>query len=274
MLSSRITSTPSTSRSARTCTSASASTSILRSGRSWRTRAIAARNRARPLRDEEMIVFHQHHVVETEAMICSPTRDHRRFLKLPQAGRRLARVEDFRTVAAGGLDELMGQGRNAAQPLEEIERDAFGRENRARPTANFQDRHAGGHDRAVFLRNLDPKGGIDPPEDFRRHLRTGHDGPLLGDRPGGCLIVFGHEILARDVAAPISSRRARSRSRLSSSEKFMGRGAGTPAHVAHPDNCTMRRRMPAQQGRRYKKDPGRARGETFECENVPPPESP
>jgi len=30
----------------------------------------------------------------------------------------------------------------------------------------------------------------------------------------------------------------------------------------------------AQQGLRYKKDPGRARGETFECENVPPPESP
>ena len=62
---------------------------------------------------------------------------------------------------------------------------------------------------------------------------------------------------------------------MSSSEKFM---ADAPA-VASPGRAPRPARNnggkdAAQQGRRYKKDPGRARGETFECENVPPPESP
>ena len=44
---------------------------------------------------EKMVVFHQHHVVQPEAMVRAATRDDGRFFKFAQAGSRLAGVEDF-----------------------------------------------------------------------------------------------------------------------------------------------------------------------------------
>ncbi len=80
-----------------------------------RTRSIAALSRGEPVAREEVVVFHQHHVEEPEAMIRPAARNDRRFLKLPQARRRLARVENLRAMGAGGFDELMSQGRDPAE---------------------------------------------------------------------------------------------------------------------------------------------------------------
>ena len=93
----------------------------------------------------------------------------------------------------------MGQGRDAAQPLQKVERDAFGGEDRARAAADFEDGHSRGHDRAIDLHDLDAEGGIDPPEDFRRHLCPGHDGPFLGNGAGRGLLVFTDKVMAGDV---------------------------------------------------------------------------
>ena len=43
--------------------------------------------------------------------------------------------------------------------------------------------------------------GIDPAKDLRRDFRPGDDRAFLGDGAGGSLVVFAHEILARDIAA-------------------------------------------------------------------------
>ena len=49
----------------------------------------------KPIARQKVVVFHQHHVEEAEAMIRPAARDDRRLLKPAQARRRLARVENL-----------------------------------------------------------------------------------------------------------------------------------------------------------------------------------
>ena len=90
-------------------------------------------------------------------MIRSAARHDRRFFKLAQAGRGLARVENLRARGAGRFDELVGQGRDAAEALEKIERDSFRGENRARATANFEDGRPAGDSGAILVGRFRPE---------------------------------------------------------------------------------------------------------------------
>ncbi len=171
-----------------------------RPGRSLRTRSTAALSRVESVPCEEMVVFHQYHVEKPEAMVGPPAGDDRRFLKLPQARSRLARVEDLRPMGACRFDKLARQGRNPAEVLEKIERDPFGSEDRASPSAHLENSHSAGYGGAILLHDLSAQPGIDPAKDLGRDFRPGDNRALLGDRTRGSLVVFVYKILARDIA--------------------------------------------------------------------------
>ena len=129
------------------------------------------------------------------------------------------------------------------------------------PAADFQDGHSAGDRGAVLLHNLDSHLGIDPAKDLSGHFRPGDDRPLLGDGTGRGLLVFADKILAGDIAGPD----VLAQGEIDQLEIIGGQ--------RHPP--TMREESRSTSGAGTKKDPGRAREEKpFECESVPPPESP
>ena len=72
------------------------------------------------------------------------------FFKVPPSGHRFACVENLRRRAFGGIHELCRERRHAGQPLDKIQRDALGAQNRARRAGNFQQARAGFDAPAVF----------------------------------------------------------------------------------------------------------------------------
>src|SRR4029077_2469817 len=94
--------------------------------------AVASRSaRASSAGDAEVFLLHQYAVVEACAVVAAAAAANRVFLESTQAGRRLSRVEDGRGGSLGQLDEAAGQRRDAAEPAEQVECDAFAAEDRA-----------------------------------------------------------------------------------------------------------------------------------------------
>ena len=243
-----MTSIPGTSRRARTWSRLSASTSILQAGVFLVHALDRGAELAEPVAGEEMIVLHQDHVEEAEAVVRSAARRDRRFLKFPQTGRGLARVEDLRAIGPGRLDELPGQGRDSAQALEKIERDPLGGEDGPGAAAYFHDRHRlrrqwrhlSGQFRPASSGSTRRKtsAATSVPATIARSLAMAR-AEAFSFSPTKYWLVMS--------PVPISSRRARSISWRSSAVKAM------PEHNAG--------RMTVNKACRYKKDPGRAREE-------------
>jgi len=76
-------------------------------------------------------------------MIFSAATGHGIFFKSSPAGRRLARVEDLRARSANGFNETRSQRRNPRKPLDKIQRDTFGTQNRACRARNFHQDSSG-----------------------------------------------------------------------------------------------------------------------------------
>ena len=73
-----------------------------------------------------MIVLHQDHVVQAEAMIVPAATKDRVFLEPTPARSRLAGIEDPGVSALNRRDKLSGQSRDPGKPLEKIESDSLG----------------------------------------------------------------------------------------------------------------------------------------------------
>ena len=150
------------------------------SGRSCLTRWIARGEAGEAGAGEQVIVFHEHHVVQPEAVILAAARDDGGFLERAQTGRRLACVENLRLRFARAFDELPRQRRDAAESLQEIQRDAFGGQDRARRAAHLEDRFASHQRRSIRLQDRRPAvadrraGTLPPrfPRPRRPHVRA------------------------------------------------------------------------------------------------------
>ena len=132
MLSSRMTSTPSSVRKRAHLSSVSASSldadaRVLPrgSGGSRPADAASAASAAR------WLSFTMTMSKRPKRWFVAAARDDRGFFQRAQAGRGLARVEDARAGAADGIDKAPGERGDAGEALEEIQRDAFRGEDRA-----------------------------------------------------------------------------------------------------------------------------------------------
>ncbi len=76
----------------------------------------------------DVVVLDQDPVIEPVPMIAPAAGPHAVLVEDPQAGNRLARVEDLCLRAGHGVDELLRQGGDPAHPLKEIQGDPLGRE--------------------------------------------------------------------------------------------------------------------------------------------------
>jgi hypothetical protein len=123
------------------------------------------------------------------------------------------------------------------------------------------------------LRDLDPETRIDAAENLGCNLRSRDDRSLFGDGASRSLIFLSDEILTCDIAVPDIL----TQSEVNELEIFGGKihgqsAAGRSARGLPAGRETMREERPATS---HKKRSGQGtRGETFECESVPPPESP
>src|SRR5262245_2838526 len=79
----------------------------------------------------DVIVLHQHGVIEAETVVDAASGPDGIFLQRTESRRRLARTGDARARAFDRLDVGCGQGGYAAQPSEEVERGSLGGEDRA-----------------------------------------------------------------------------------------------------------------------------------------------
>ena len=127
MLSSSTRSTPA-ARASSSSSSVSTSTSTWQpAGEFWSARRAASADAAG---DPNVVLLDEYRVVEAAA-VRGPAAGHdRRLLERAQAGGRLARVEDPRAGPGDGLDVARGQGRDAGQAPEEVERDPLAGEDR------------------------------------------------------------------------------------------------------------------------------------------------
>src|SRR3979490_2793021 len=76
-------------------------------------------------------------------MITAAAMSDREFVACPQAGRRLASVQDYGPGSGDRLNEFARQGRNSRHPATKIKSCAFSREDRARRPLYFNQRLLG-----------------------------------------------------------------------------------------------------------------------------------
>jgi hypothetical protein len=147
-----------------------------------------------------VVFLDEHGVEQADAMVVAAAGAHGIFLREAQAGQGLARIEDLRARAAHGVDVRRGDRRRRRQRLQEIERGAFGTDQRACVAFDAAQQRAGGDAFAVGNVPFDARVRIereetrvDPvaPADHRRVARD-----------DACLRVFaGRQQVGGDVAA-------------------------------------------------------------------------
>ena len=106
-------------------------------------RAQALERLGQPAGGGDVIVLHQHSVIEAEAVVDAAAGAHRVFLEGAQARRRLAGAGDARSGAFDRGDVGSGERRDAAQMPKKIERGALGREQRPRLALDMRNPRCG-----------------------------------------------------------------------------------------------------------------------------------
>ena len=72
-----------------------------------------------------MIIFHEHHVVQTKTVVAATPGNHRSFFQCTQPRCGFSRIQDLNGAISNGVDKLARQRRDAAQMLQKIQRDTF-----------------------------------------------------------------------------------------------------------------------------------------------------
>ena len=138
--------------------------------------------------EADVVVLDQNAVVQAEAMVAAAAGAHGVLLQRAQQRCRLARVED-RDASRRGIDELPRQRGDAGQPLHEVERGAFRRQQRRGMPANLGDHGARLTQRAPSrVTDADGDGRIELPERFRGDVEPGDDAARFGQEHGARLL--------------------------------------------------------------------------------------
>ena len=170
-----------------------------------------------------VVVLDQDGGVEPGAMVGAAAAAHRVLLEDAQRRRGLAGIEDG-DAARGGVHEARGQGRDAREPLQEVQRDPLGREQGPGPSGHFGHRLAGFAAGPVAPAHGEDRVGVELPEGRFGDPDAGDHQRRLGDDDAARLHRRVHRGRAGDVAAA----------------DVLGEGAGD--QVAHelgrrPDRC-------------------------------------
>jgi hypothetical protein len=163
----------------------------------------------------KVIVFDKEAVIQADAEIFGPTDGDGVFIQKTETGEGFPGVVNFGVGAADAFDEALGEGRDAAHALKEIENDTFGGEEGAqRPTdpeerclalvavAAFDDFHVEAGDE--FYAEAFVIGAADH---FHDRQAAGHadfflvegadgDGVFGDEKPAGDVVVGGAEVFA------------------------------------------------------------------------------
>src|ERR1700730_5666817 len=109
----------------------------------------------------QMIIFDQHHVVQTEAMILSASGHDRGFLQDAKPGRGLTRIENLRRMLTDRIHELASKRGDPGETLKKIQRDSFGLEDGPRQAANLHDDVTRIDVGAVAVNYINASGAVD-----------------------------------------------------------------------------------------------------------------
>src|SRR5262245_58200512 len=150
----------------------------------------------------QMVVFDQHAVVQSHAMIAPAADAHRVLLQHPQPRRRLAGVDDLRLQAGDGLNVLARHGGDARKMLKEVQRDALGREQHLGVADHAGEDFARFDLLAVGRRGFDLDVLVEPAEYQVGDLEPGQNEVLFGDEAAARVQSRAHYRTGCDVAAP------------------------------------------------------------------------
>lgn len=153
-----------------------------------------------PPRGADMILLEQDHIVKPKPVIETTTDLDGVFLKLAQTGSGLAGIEDLCLCAAGQLDEGMRLGRDAAQPLDEVQRGTFRLKDGRGSALDAHDLVLGLDLVPVLAIEGDLELGIDGLKNPARYLSSGDHAFGFGDHICHAVNGFQIKIGRRDIA--------------------------------------------------------------------------
>ena len=158
--------------------------------------------RADAARERDVVIFYQHAVVESEAVIAPAAGLHRVLLQHTQARRRLARIHDLRARAFDRFDKLARQRGDAGETLQEIQSRALAAQEHVREAARAGDDLTGFDLVAVGDEGFELLLRVERREDRFGGFESGDDHRFFRYEASARLRVAGHGRLRRDVAAP------------------------------------------------------------------------
>ena len=148
--------------------------------------------RAHAARRDDVVLLDQHRVVEADAVVGAAARPHRVLLREPQAGQRLAGVDDSGPGAAHGIDMRRGPGRHRAEQLQEVERGALG--SQQRPGSRRVRAPPGPARSGAFLDlPADPRLGVELPHHRLDPGRTAQHSAFARQHPGHRTAIGGNQ---------------------------------------------------------------------------------
>ncbi len=132
---------------------------------------------------DDVVFLDQDAVVEADAVVGAAADADRVFLCQPQAGQGLAGVDDLGAGAGHGVDIAAGEGGGAREQLQEVERGAFGGEQRARAGDDVAEGLAGLDTIAILGMPEDGGGRVERLERRVEPVGAAQHGVLAGDDP-------------------------------------------------------------------------------------------
>src|SRR6267143_5142225 len=122
-----------------------------------------------------MIVLYEHHVVQTKAMINTPSCNHCSLFQCAEPGRGFACIQDLGWMVSNSIDKLARKGRDGAEMLQKVQRDTFRFQNRTRQAPHFDNNIASDNFVAIWANNLDVYRRINLPKNFPGSSEPGND---------------------------------------------------------------------------------------------------
>ena len=153
-----------------------------------------------------VVVLDQEGVGEPHPVVRAAAAPYGVLLESAQAGRRLARVEKARVRPLERVDVGAGRGRDPRQPLDEVERDPLGRQDRDRRSFDPGEDGPRGDPVAVLDEDLDRGGGVREGEDARQKRGAGDDSRLAADEGAGDAGLWTEDRESGDVLSVLRER--------------------------------------------------------------------
>ena len=145
--------------------------------------------RADPAGRRDVVVLDQDPVVEGEAVVEPAAHADGVLVEDPEPGSRLPGVEDFHRQPGDPIDIAPGRCGDSRHPLEEVQGDPFGGQDRGEPAGQLREEVPRIHPLAVAPQGLEDQGGIQGAKDLPEQFDPGHDHPCLGRRPGEARLI-------------------------------------------------------------------------------------